>query len=183
MARVQLSKKQRFDVFKRDEFVCQYCGRKPPAVVLEVDHVHPVSEGGTNVDHNLITSCQDCNSGKGAGTLEVIPLDLAKRAELIAERLAQTKAYEAMLKKQKRLQDKDIDKTVDIWRGAFTGWTLKDKARVSIKLFLEKLPPSEVFTSMELACDRISEDRDRAYKYFCGVCWHKIRGERPTAHD
>lgn len=27
----------RFEVFKRDMFTCQYCGRKAPDVILEVD--------------------------------------------------------------------------------------------------------------------------------------------------
>lgn len=44
--RKPLSKKTRFDVFKRDQFRCQYCGRTPPTVVLEVDHVVPVAENG-----------------------------------------------------------------------------------------------------------------------------------------
>lgn len=55
----------RFEVFKRDMFRCQYCGRGAPDVVLQVDHMHPVYEGGSNEILNLITSCFDCNSGKG----------------------------------------------------------------------------------------------------------------------
>jgi 5-methylcytosine-specific restriction endonuclease McrA len=38
--------KVRFEVFKRDNFTCRYCGRKTPEVVLEVDHVVPVAEDG-----------------------------------------------------------------------------------------------------------------------------------------
>lgn len=59
----------RFDVFKRDKFTCQYCGKSAPEVVLNCDHIHPVKEGGTSDPLNLITSCFDCNSGKGAKTL------------------------------------------------------------------------------------------------------------------
>lgn len=65
MARRPISKKQRFEIFKRDKFTCQYCGRMAPDVVLEIDHIKPVCEGGTNGDLNLITSCFDCNRGKG----------------------------------------------------------------------------------------------------------------------
>lgn len=60
-----LSKKRRFMVFRRDLFTCQYCGRTPPDVSLEVDHIIPVSKGGTNADDNLRTACFDCNRGKG----------------------------------------------------------------------------------------------------------------------
>lgn len=59
-----MSKKIRFEVFKRDSFTCQYCGRMAPDVVLNVDHIQPVANGGTNEITNLVTSCFDCNSGK-----------------------------------------------------------------------------------------------------------------------
>ena len=52
----------RFQVFKRDRFTCQYCGRS--GVELEVDHIQPLASGGTNDLDNLITACKDCNRGK-----------------------------------------------------------------------------------------------------------------------
>lgn len=64
-ARKSLTKRTRFVVFKRDDFTCQYCGRKAPDVVLHVDHIDPVCNGGSNRMGNLVTSCQDCNLGKG----------------------------------------------------------------------------------------------------------------------
>ena len=70
MARKALAKKTRFEVFKRDNFTCQYCGKHAPDVVLEVDHIKPVAEGGTNDMLNLITSCVDCNRGKGKRLLK-----------------------------------------------------------------------------------------------------------------
>lgn len=63
--RKPISKTLRFEVFKRDKFTCQYCGRMAPDVILEVDHIKPVAEGGKNNILNLITSCRDCNRGKG----------------------------------------------------------------------------------------------------------------------
>lgn len=48
MKRKNISKGKRFDIFKRDGFTCQYCGKQPPGVVLHVDHITPVSKGGTN---------------------------------------------------------------------------------------------------------------------------------------
>ena len=62
--RKSIPKKVRFEVLKRDKFTCQYCGRQAPDVVLNIDHITPVSKGGTNDITNLITSCWDCNSGK-----------------------------------------------------------------------------------------------------------------------
>ena len=55
----------RFEVFRRDSFTCQYCGRRAPKVILHVDHVLPIVAGGTNELTNLTTACSVCNVGKG----------------------------------------------------------------------------------------------------------------------
>ena len=55
----------RFSILKRDNFACQYCGRRSPEVELHVDHVTPVARGGSSETDNLITACADCNMGKG----------------------------------------------------------------------------------------------------------------------
>lgn len=68
--RESIGKKVRFEIFKRDGFRCQYCGKSAPNVVLQIDHIVPLSGGGTNDLLNLITSCSDCNLGKGARTLD-----------------------------------------------------------------------------------------------------------------
>ncbi len=69
--RKPISRKTRFQIFKRDEFTCRYCGRNGKGVVLHVDHIEPVVKGGTNHPDNLATACQWCNSGKG--THDAIP--------------------------------------------------------------------------------------------------------------
>lgn len=55
----------RFEVLQRDGFACAYCGRKAPDVVLHVDHVKPVCDGGDGSLENLVAACADCNLGKG----------------------------------------------------------------------------------------------------------------------
>lgn len=60
----------RFEVLRRDGFACTYCGRRPPEVVLVIDHAKPWSGGGPTVLANLRSACVDCNAGKGARRLE-----------------------------------------------------------------------------------------------------------------
>jgi hypothetical protein len=50
--------KLRFDILERDHFRCRY------GVVLHIDHVNPVSNGGEWAKENLLTACQECNLGK-----------------------------------------------------------------------------------------------------------------------
>lgn len=62
--RTGIGPRLRFEVLKRDGYRCRYCGCTAADSRLQVDHITPVSRGGTNEDANLITACQDCNSGK-----------------------------------------------------------------------------------------------------------------------
>jgi len=54
----------RFDILKRDNFTCRYCGRRAPEVKLHVDHKIPLSKGGRDIKSNYITCCEDCNLEK-----------------------------------------------------------------------------------------------------------------------
>lgn len=68
MGRRVLDEFVRHRVFARDHWVCKLCGRhvyltmKPRA---SIDHVKPVSRGGTDDPDNLQTACVDCNNAKG----------------------------------------------------------------------------------------------------------------------
>lgn len=62
--RHSLSASERNAVLRRDNYRCRVCGlsqRDNPALVLEVDHITPVSRGGTNDPVNLQTLCKECN--------------------------------------------------------------------------------------------------------------------------
>lgn len=56
----------RFNVFLRDSFNCQYCGRRQPTPDLTFDHVIPRSRGGRTVWENVVTACCSCNLHKGS---------------------------------------------------------------------------------------------------------------------
>ena len=54
----------RFNVLRRDNFTCQYCGRSAPDVELHIDHVVPWSKVKEHKIDNLKVACSDCNLGK-----------------------------------------------------------------------------------------------------------------------
>ena len=54
----------RFEILERDKFTCQYCGKTADEVKLDIDHIIPLSKGGSNTNDNLITSCEKCNCQK-----------------------------------------------------------------------------------------------------------------------
>lgn len=54
----------RFDILASHGFACRYCGRRAPSVELQMEHIVPVANGGTNDRRNLVAACTDCNAGK-----------------------------------------------------------------------------------------------------------------------
>lgn len=170
-ARIPISKRQRFEIFKRDDFTCQYCGATPPGSILEVDHIVPVASGGTNEDHNLVTACWDCNRGKAAIGLEIVPQSLADKAAEVAEREEQLLGYNAILQsKRERLEDE----TWDIVRA----WTNQEETRKdyfsSLKRFVDKLGFHEVLDAVEIMQRANIRSERRQFLYICKVCWNKI---------
>ncbi len=74
-----VSKRLRYEVLRRDNYTCRYCGASAPWVLLEIDHVLPRSEGGTDAPGNLQVLCADCNAGKSATMPERWLIAEAKR--------------------------------------------------------------------------------------------------------
>ncbi len=69
-SRTAISPQLRYFVLKRDGEQCVKCGASPkkdPEVTLEIDHIIPVADGGTEEPGNLQTLCRSCNQGKKVG--------------------------------------------------------------------------------------------------------------------
>ena len=67
---------KRFKVLARDNFTCQYCGKRAgEGIELEVDHILPRALGGTNTMENLKTACFACNRGKSDRNLKALQLE------------------------------------------------------------------------------------------------------------
>ena len=169
--RKPLSKRTRFEVFKRDGFVCQYCGAHPPAVLLEVDHIIALANGGTDDEDNLVTSCEPCNRGKAAVPLTVVPQSLADKAAEVAEREEQIRGYNQVLQDRRDRIEEDVWRVVEHWTGEAE--TTRDKFR-SLTLFVDKLGVHEVLEAVDIVKSKHIYG-SREWKYFCGICWKKIR--------
>jgi 5-methylcytosine-specific restriction endonuclease McrA len=60
----------RHNVYLRDQYECQYCGRKFKQEELNIDHVIPKSQGGITCWENVVCCCRECNLKKGGRTPE-----------------------------------------------------------------------------------------------------------------
>lgn len=184
----------RFEVLKRDRFCCRYCGKSAPEVLLEVDHVIPVSAGGTNALDNLVSACATCNRGKGSRLLEEgsgVPTE--QSVDEMHARVKQLRQYRKWLK----LQDEDIEKLMDLvydaWYSAFGFGQVSDKGvrtcawgwpeQASIRGFLKLMPVTEIIeavwiTMRKARATKVMHKNDSALRYFYAVCHGKIRDLR-----
>jgi hypothetical protein len=173
--RKNISKKTRFEIFKRDGFSCQYCGAHPPSVILHVDHIHPVVDGGGNDPENLITSCEPCNLGKGARHLSDIPKSLSDKAKEIEEAEAQIRGYNEIAQARRARIEDDVWQVAEIIAPGSSQIGMKRDWIESIKRFNGSLGLHSVLDAAEIARGRYSYGGKNTFLYFCGICWNRIR--------
>ncbi len=170
MARQQIRKSVRFEVFKRDSFTCQYCGAKSPDVVLEVDHITPVAEGGDNDILNLVTACRPCNAGKSDRRLSDATAIDVRRAQ-IEELEGRRQQLEMLHEWHVSLIDIDAQAVTlagDLWfqstgRG---GCSLSDEAAAELRKLIKRHGFDEVCISIKDA----AEAAQRSSKPFDEAC-------------
>ena len=63
-------------LFRRDDYMCLYCGEVLPTGLLTRDHVVPVSAGGLDEWENVVTACRPCNQRKDNHALAAIGMRL-----------------------------------------------------------------------------------------------------------
>lgn len=157
-----VSQKVRFEVFKRDSFCCQYCGQSAPDVILEVDHIKPIAGGGDNEITNLITSCRDCNSGKGARPLDDKSV-LEKQRKQLEELNERRNQLEMMLKWREGLSDitEQYVSSVESAISRTYVFGLNDFGRQSVRKWLKKYTLDEILAAVETSFDQYVEwDRE-----------------------
>lgn len=180
MSRKPIPKSVRFEVFKRDKFTCQYCGQSAPNVVLEIDHIKPVSKGGTNDIMNLVTSCQDCNRGKTNKSLKDDSTVRIQKQQLDAIQ-NRREQLEMMLQWRDELEQEyeiEVD-AIDSLFNENTRWTMSDQARRKVKRLIRQYGFTEVYLSTEIAIDRYYKGDciswNNAFEKIGGVCYNRKR--------
>jgi hypothetical protein len=155
-------------------------------VILEIDHIIPVVDGGTNDRANLVTACFDCNRGKSWVPLELCPETVAEQIDRRRELAEQLKALNRLLDEEREQATSDINEIGCYWYDQIEAkkgrYVFGDSRAGSIRRFLTTLRKSEILNAVDMAFGRfgIPADRqhdDRHFRYMCGICWRLI-GER-----
>lgn len=168
------SKKKRFEVFKRDGFQCQYCGASAPDVMLEIDHIKPVSKGGKNDIVNLITSCFDCNRGKGPR--ELSDNSVAKKSideiRRQKEKLEQSKMIVAWKEEELEVGRYQVSKIFEIIDSIADDFYVSENGEKIIRQCIRRFSFEEVYDAALIAADTYSDVHDAITK-LGGICYNR----------
>jgi len=156
--------KVRFEVFKRDKFTCQYCGRSAPDVILELEHITPVSAGGDSDIMNLITSCKECNAGKGMRAL-TDGAAMKKRKKQLDELQERREQLSAMMKWQQELLRMDDDASEflqALWKELAPGYHLNEQGVTTLRKMMRKFDLAELSAAMRQSATQYLVIKDGA---------------------
>lgn len=182
--RHSISKKLRFEIFKRDAFKCQYCGQVAPDVVLHIDHIKPVADGGDNDISNLITACVDCNSGKGARLLgdNTTVEKQRKQLEELNERREQLQLMLQWRDGLLSIEEDKVNAAVERFE-ELTDCTINDNGTKTLKKLIKKYGLEEVLEAISISTTQY-EDSQKAFDYISRICAiRKTTADKPYMKD
>lgn len=195
-ARQAISKETRFEVFKRDSFTCQYCGRASPDVILNIDHIQPVSKDGDNSITNLITACFDCNNGKR--DKELRDDSVVKKQKRMLDELQERREQLSMMMDWQRslnsIEEETIEQAHEYWSELVEMYHLTDSGLVSLKKLIKRFTLVKVLEVMKISVDQYckrddegnytAESVQKAFEYIGRICAAEQRNaEKPYMRD
>jgi hypothetical protein len=182
-----VSKRLRFEVLRRDNHACRYCGRSAPSVKLTVDHVIPVALGGGDEPTNLITACADCNGGKSS-----TPPDAAIVAGVEQDQVRWARAIEAaaaMQDDQQRVKEENWSEFTRAWEPWASVWqpgakvaALPSNWKQSVEALRTSGLPSRMWPDIVEATMTAHGVQDH-FRYCCGVAWRRVREIQERARE
>jgi hypothetical protein len=171
-----VSKRLRFEILRRDNHCCRYCGAKGPDVPLRVDHVVPVALGGSDDPSNLVTACEPCNSGKSS-----VPADAPLVADVAADAIRWARAMEQAaeeLSAEADVLDGICDAIAKRWRPR---WIPSDFANSVYAFVKAGLTEADLLDLVDVAL--FARGVDDRWAYFCGCCWKRIKQRQERAAE
>jgi len=173
-----ISKRLRFEILRRDEHTCQYCGEKAPNVTLHVDHVKPKTLGGTDGPDNLVAACKDCNTGKSSASLDAPLVEAIAQRNLDWEiRAAELSAKMRGTLDRDRLYCDDLERHWNTWAAHLGrdielpfGWQSSAFTWAGMGVPMECI---ELAIDVAMGAKRPSDEN--RFQYFAGVLWNQIK--------
>jgi len=173
-----ISKTIRFEVFKRDSFICQYCGATPSTKKLEVDHIQPVAKGGGNDMINLTTSCFDCNRGKAARELsdDSVVVKQKKQLDKLEERRQQFKMMYEWRKGLDNLSSEADRMIIEYIESKVEPYVITKSGKKELEKTIKKYDFDDILNAINISAstylcygDDDNLEKDSAYNFFSKI--------------
>ena len=175
-----VTKRTRYEVLKRDNHTCRYCGASAPDAKLTVDHVTPTALGGSGDPSNLVAACRDCNYGKASTSPDAaLVADVSQRAVEWAAAIAD---YNQAMMGDRKKRDAYVRRFEKAWN-AWSYGPHDDRKRLPKppdwkptiwQFYGLGLPVGEVEDAVEIAAGNQMVYYDKVFRYMCGVLWNKV---------
>lgn len=180
-----VSKRLRFEILRRDNHACRYCGRCAPDVPLTVDHVIPEALGGSDDPSNLVTACKDCNAGKSS-----MPVD----SPLVDDVSADAVRWARAMKEVAQIREQEIEDRRELFSWFNTIWCEWHDSKGNtipadggywpiLKFLAAGLTRSELKDLVGVAMRANHIPPRDTWRYFCGCCWKRIRENTDMAAE
>lgn len=173
---MSVSKRLRFEVFRRDGFACRYCGATASDTTLTIDHVVPIALGGTDEPGNLVTACAPCNAGKTSSHPDApLVADVAQDAMRWAQ--AQKVAAARMLEEHdaRAMLHTEFEKRWSEWASEGKAVRLPAGWRQSVDSFMSAgLPMPILLECIDTAMRRKNVKNHDMFRYTCGIAWRHV---------
>jgi hypothetical protein len=178
-----ISKRLRFEILRRDNHTCRYCGAQAPDVPITVDHVIPGTLGGNDEPSNLVAACKDCNAGKSS-----VPADAPLVADVAADAIRWAAAMKIVA--ERRAQEiEDRMETFGWFNEIWCRWTdwRDDPFEVPggyypILGYLNAGLSKREMEDLVAVAMRANNVRDR-WSYFCGCCRKRLEQNAELAAE
>lgn len=183
---MSVSKRLRFEILRRDNHTCRYCGASAPDVKLVVDHVLPDALGGRSEPSNLVTACEPCNSGKSSTTPDA-PLveDVAQDAVRWARAMNEARAIRRTHIEAREAYADYVLALWSVWRqGGGNGEPvpIDDGWRATVdRVFEYDVDPDDIKHAVDTAMTAPGVLPQNTFRYFCGIVWRIVRELQDTA--
>jgi len=169
-----VTKRTRYEVLRRDNNTCRYCGSAAPDVKITIDHVTPVALGGSDKPENLVAACWDCNIGKtsiqpGSNLVADVAADQIRWAAaikvasdaMLADREAQTGRCASFLTAW-RGWDEDLNYLPPDWVGPVDGWLRGG------------IPELILLDSLNIAISNRGVRHEDVFRYLIGIIRNRL---------
>lgn len=172
-----VTKRTRYEVLKRDNHTCRYCGATAPDAKLTVDHVTPVALGGSDDPSNLVAACRDCNYGKASSNPDASLVTDVKAVDL--KWAGAVKRVAAARGRQRRKVLKFCADFLSYWEGFEDGRGYKPDLpagwQQSITRFYELgVSLEELMHCVDIAMGNGKISRYDVFRYFAGCVWRVV---------